>query len=261
MKLLIEEDPLLVLPSLAKEVGLNGSIFLQQLHFRSLISKNIREGHSWVCKTYDQWTEEFPFWSFNTIRRIIYDLETKGFLLTTSAYNQMKIDNTKWYRIDYSKLVPCAAQHDPTTSPERISALDHNGQEQLPTLSKPITKECKNHKNKDIVEMNLDAVHSVITYLNQKTGKQFKANASATKKSINARLTEGYTIDDFRRVIDLKVSQWLHDPKFRSYLRPSTLFTPTNFENYLNELPVTPVRTAPPAILRPPVFDFSKGED
>ncbi|PIC69052.1 DNA replication protein DnaD, partial [Sporosarcina sp. P16b] len=51
--------------------------------------------------TYDDWMEEFPFWSLNTIKRITYDLEQKGCLISTSKHNKMKIDNTKWYRIDY----------------------------------------------------------------------------------------------------------------------------------------------------------------
>jgi len=48
MNLLINESPLQVLPSLAMQVGLNAAILLQQLHFRSLISPNVRDGHKWV---------------------------------------------------------------------------------------------------------------------------------------------------------------------------------------------------------------------
>ncbi|PIC63450.1 replication protein [Sporosarcina sp. P13] len=260
MKLLIDEDPLQVLPSLARKVGLNGAIFLQQLHFRSLISKRVQDGHPWVCKTYEEWSEEFSFWSINTIKRITYDLEDKGYLLSTSAYNKMKVDNTKWYRIDYSALDMQATQKESATKPTWVAVSTHSESVDLPTMGLPITKECKNKKNKERVEINLDAIHAVIDYLNQQTNKQFKANAAATKKAINARLTEGYTVDDFKRVIDLKVSQWQNDPKFRTYLRPSTLFNPTNFENYLNEVPVVSRQKKPREILRPPVFDFSKGE-
>ena len=70
MNLLIKESPLQVLPSLVMQVGLNEAILLQQLHFRSLISTNVRDGHKWVYKTYDEWkNEEFPFWSVDTIKR------------------------------------------------------------------------------------------------------------------------------------------------------------------------------------------------
>ena len=62
MHLLIKESPLQVLPSLVMQVGLNEAILLQQLHFRLLISANVRDGHEWVYKTVDQWkNEEFHF--------------------------------------------------------------------------------------------------------------------------------------------------------------------------------------------------------
>ncbi|AXH98900.1 replication protein [Sporosarcina sp. PTS2304] len=259
MKLLIDENPLQLLPSLVHQVGMNGAVFLQQLHFRSLVSKNIREGHKWVYNTYEEWTEEFTFWSPTTIRRIIYDLEKKEILLSTSSYNKMKIDNTKWYRIDYSKIHCCAVAKEQMVHSQWTSAPVTSEQVDLSITDKPITKELKINKNKDIVETNLDAVQHIINYLNEKAYKQFKANTVATKKEVNARIAEGYTIDDFKRVIDHKVSQWLNDSKFRSYLRPSTLFHPINFENYLNEcLDVKPVVSRRP--LRPPVLDFTRGE-
>ena len=105
MNLLIKESPLQVLPSLAMQVGLNEAMVLQQLHFRSLISNNVRDGHKWVYKTYEEWkNEEFPFWSVDTIKRAIRRLEDNGYIISTSSYNRMKMDKTKWYRIDYTKL-------------------------------------------------------------------------------------------------------------------------------------------------------------
>lgn len=73
---------------------------------------------------------------------------------------------------------------------------------------------------------------SIIDYLNQKTGKKFKISSKKTKSSINARLKEGYTLDDFKTVIDNKCSEWLNDPKMNQYLRPETLFG-TKFASYL----------------------------
>lgn len=105
LNLLANESPLLVLPSLAKEIGLNEVIVLQQLHFRTLISRNVRDGHKWIYKTYEEWKEEeFPFWSVDTIKRTIRKLEKSGFIVSTNSYNRMKMDKTKWYRIDYTKL-------------------------------------------------------------------------------------------------------------------------------------------------------------
>ena len=49
------------------------------------------------------------------------------------------------------------------------------------------------------------------------------------------RLAEGFTIDDFKKVIDVKCAQWLNDPNMKKYLRPETLFKASHFESYLNE--------------------------
>ena len=82
-----------------------------------------------------------------------------------------------------------------------------------------------------------------IAYLNQKTGKSFKF----VEKNVNfvkSRLKEGYTLEDFKQVIDLKVSQWLHDANMSKYLRPETLFG-TKFEGYLNERPMKQAQVLP----------------
>ena len=76
----------------------------------------------------------------------------------------------------------------------------------------------------------------VIDYLNEKTGKSYKA-VKTNNQHINARYEEGYTLEDFKAVIDLKTSQWKGNPKMEPYLRPSTLFCAKNFENYVNEAP------------------------
>jgi DNA-binding PadR family transcriptional regulator len=102
-RLLLDEKPLMVLPKLAASIGLNESIVLQQLHFWLERSNHVYEGYKWVYNTYEEWKEQFPFWSESTIRRIITKLEKKGFIITGN-FNRSKIDKTKWYRIDYEKL-------------------------------------------------------------------------------------------------------------------------------------------------------------
>ena len=46
----------------------------------------------------------------------------------------------------------------------------------------------------------------------------------------------------FKFVIDNRVKEW-KGGKMEEYLRPSTLFAPTNFENYLNSKDVAPQKT------------------
>ena len=75
---------------------------------------------------------------------------------------------------------------------------------------------------------------SICDYLNDKAGTNYRASSKNTQSHINARLREGYTEDDFKRVIDNKVSQWKNDSVMCQYLRPETLFG-NKFEAYLNE--------------------------
>ena len=79
----------------------------------------------------------------------------------------------------------------------------------------------------------------VITYLNQKAGTAFKVNSKDTRKHIKARFDEGFTLEDFKTVIDHKVTEWGSNPEMAQYLRPSTLFG-TKFESYLNQKTVQP---------------------
>ena len=52
---------------------------------------------------------------------------------------------------------------------------------------------------------------------------------------ITARLEEGYTVEDFKVVITKKCKEWKNDPKMSTFLRPSTLFAPSHFDEYLNQ--------------------------
>lgn len=75
----------------------------------------------------------------------------------------------------------------------------------------------------------------VLTFLNARTGARFQG-VDATIKPIMARLAEGYSEQQVRQVIALKVREWGKDPHMRRYLRPKTLFCATNFANYAGEL-------------------------
>lgn len=96
----------------------------------------------------------------------------------------------------------------------------------------------KNSIDKYIVEQNSTTYpfKEVIEYLNNRSGKNYKYTTKATQRHIKARFEEGFTLEDFKRVIDWKTSEWLGNEKMERYLRPETLFG-TKFESYLNELP------------------------
>lgn len=106
-KLLLDEPPLQVMPTLATLIGLNEDIVLQQIHYwvkhNEKDKQNFIDGHYWVYNTYEQWHEQFPFWSVMTIRRTMTKLENQK-LLIAGNYNPAGFDKTKWYTINYDTL-------------------------------------------------------------------------------------------------------------------------------------------------------------
>lgn len=88
-------------------------------------------------------------------------------------------------------------------------------------------------KEEDI-DIDKDIYMSIVSYLNEKAGTKFKHTTAKTKSAIHARLAEGFTVDDFKAVIDKKCAEWITDEKMAQYLRPETLFG-TKFEGYLNQ--------------------------
>lgn len=93
----------MVLPELAVKIGLNESMVLQQLHYWLKRSNNIQRDRKWVYFTYDKLVEQFPFFSKSTVRRAITKLKSLGLLLT-DCFNKMKMDQTKWYSINYEAV-------------------------------------------------------------------------------------------------------------------------------------------------------------
>ncbi|NCD10903.1 MAG: DNA replication protein, partial [Negativicutes bacterium] len=80
---------------------------------------------------------------------------------------------------------------------------------------------------------------SIIDYLNEKSGKNYKASSAANKKLIKARWNEGYREEDFAKVVDNKVIDWKgktfsDGTNAEKYLQPSTLFG-NKFDSYLNQ--------------------------
>ena len=80
-------------------------------------------------------------------------------------------------------------------------------------------------------------IKEIIDYLNSKCNKKYTYKNQSYNKKIIARLKDGYTVDDFKLVIDKKYASWI-DTEFAQYLTPDTLFRPGKFETYLNEEPV-----------------------
>ncbi len=104
-RLLMDEMPLQLLPTLATKVGLNEAIILQQMHYwlTSRHNKNFINNRHWVYNSYEDWHQQFPFWSKETIKRTIYSLERQKLILSCKLREQ-RLDHRKWYTINYQEV-------------------------------------------------------------------------------------------------------------------------------------------------------------
>lgn len=230
----------------AKEHGVNEAIMYQ--YFSYWIAKNkandkhFYDGYTWTYNSQKALTELFPFWNRAKIQRIISSLENQG-LLIKGNYNQLAYDRTTWYALP--KFEQSVVQN------QTVNCSDLNNErfknEQPIPINYQLTKQLTNKDIKDIVEHSPTEpvpYQEVVEYLNQKTGKNFKHTSKVTQRHIRARLAEGFTVSDFKQVIDKKCSDWLRDQKMKEYLRPETLFG-TKFESYLNSKTTTAKQTGP----------------
>lgn len=203
-KLLINEQPLQVLPSLANLIGLNEAIVLQQLHFFLRISRNKVGGRYWVYNTINDWQSEFSFWSVKTVQRTIENLEKSGLVVSTDKFNKMKMDKTKWYTIDYQKLSEILpenektpfGQNDQMESPKKENAFGQNDQ-----MTFGQNDQSNNQRNKNINITPLspygesaNAEHSEVGGADKPhTGKKqnsIKVNYSAVAETYNTLVKE-----------------------------------------------------------------------
>ena len=231
-----------MLPTLAVKVGLNGALFLQQLHYWILRSNNVKENIVWVYKSLDDWiAEDFPFMSRSTLKRTISDLK-KADLIITKTFNKMKIDKTNWYTINYQKLESMSlpwGQNEPSIG----SKWSHAEGQNEPTNNQRIHREyiyspdtsiddSSEEKPNEVVMTDEHKI--VIDYLNEKAGTRYEYNSTKTITLLNTLFRKGYSVEDIKKVIDIKCNEWLPQEAMRMYLRPRTLFS-NKFEDYLNQ--------------------------
>lgn len=91
------------------------------------------------------------------------------------------------------------------------------------------------NKDTERISNNKLEIKEIIDYLNIVLGTHYRYTTKDTVKHIKARLSEGFTVDDFKMVIDKKARSWKDNPQMATFLRPETLFG-NKFENYLNEI-------------------------
>ena len=251
---LYSKHPIIVDTDVAIAIGLKEAVVAQQLNYwlHSKAAKTVN-GRRWVYNTYENWQKDsFPFFTIATIRRLFEKLEKMGVVITGN-YNKAGFDKTKWYSIDEQRLndiidrrcaqneqTMCSKRADGAAQNEQTYTRDYTENTTDKDIDKDIDSSASAEQSKTRMQKNiLDKAEpplckDVISYLNEKLGSKYKPNSAINKRLIDARAKEGYSLDDFKRVIDNKVASWAHDQKMSKYLRPQTLFG-TKFESYLNE--------------------------
>lgn len=210
-RLLIDDYPIQVLPKLAKEIGLNEAIILQQVHYWLNNSKHKKCNRYWIYNSYKEWEKQFPFWSNVTIRRTISSLE-KQKLLVTGNFNKANFDKTKWYTIDYDVLKgmsKCIAQNEQTSSSNRANGVGQN--EQTNTIdytetTSETTNNIEQSSSKEVDQVSLENRFEIIWKLYPK--KQGKDNSfKAYKKALKDGVTDEQIIkgiEDYKKQIEIQ---------------------------------------------------------
>jgi uncharacterized phage protein (TIGR02220 family) len=218
----------MVIPTLAARLGLNEAMILQQIHYWVSISNHLIEGRKWIFNTYKDWQKQFPFWSESTIKRTFHSLEKQGCLISEN-WNSTKMDKTKWYTIDYKQIEEWESnQPEPSiTQGDLLSSSD------CPVEEASLNQAIPESTSENTTE-NKSPFVEIIDHLNEITFASYKPTTRKTKELIQSRMREGFTVDDFKKVIEQKAAEWLQDRQMCKFLRPETLFG-TKFESYLNQ--------------------------
>lgn len=212
---------------------LTTAVLLNQIVFYSDKSKRT---DGFFYKTYKEWEEEICL----TERQVRYS--TKKLIKEGLVETTLKKANgapTVHYKLDYNKLVDSILTICQNPSLQNVGIHSDKTSESLTENTTEITTEnttLKDNISSDQKERSKDCIpyEDIISYLNEKAGKSYKHKTAKTRTLIKARFKDGFILEDFKQVIDIKTAQWLTDSNMNQYLRPETLFG-TKFEGYLNE--------------------------
>ena len=109
----------------------------------------------------------------------------------------------------------------------------------LQSSSSSLSSTASTKKNK---EKDIHVFEEIVSHMNEVMGTGYKPKTAKTQRLIKARLDEGFTIDDFKRVHEIKHAEW-KDSDYAKFLRPETLYG-TKFESYLNQKSGKPLTLA-----------------
>ena len=147
--LLIDEPPMLMLPSLAKVLkSADKAIIVQQIHYwlqikrKAKDTRSVKEGHWWVYNSFREWHKQFIWISERTIQRHFKDLVAQGIIIVGN-FNNQNYDRTNWYTLSYERLneltmTDCRDHYDRSSYlPRQVDVMDND---RLSGVSRQVVK-------------------------------------------------------------------------------------------------------------------------
>ncbi len=238
-KLVNEKNMVILYPKLAAKIGLNEAIMLQHIHFWLKESKNQRDGRLWVYNTYLSWQEQLPFWSAETIKRVIRRLEKAGYLLSAN-YNRFKMDKTKWYSINYEKVAELWEKE--TNSTGKDAPSDQTECHEVEgTFDQALPKSTTNHNSKKEQHQNQSNQSSEeqIALLHSKINDDSQKNINEIKSIVCKVFPNGLRkdwMDSIYKVYDF-YSEEISLPAYKRVLKniSENIAGIQKFEKYLEK--------------------------
>ena len=234
----------------AKDVGTNAAVLFHSIVWwiakNEANEKNFHDGKYWTYNSVSAFSKLFPFFTDKMVRSSLEKLEKNGYIISGN-YNKIPYDRTKWYALGDIGMTYYSAKTQKSICPKKKSHLT-KWANQNSNQGKPIPDSIPVSKTDSITDISVmsgkpdsadnftQTARDVIAYLNEKAGTSYRATSKKTIEHIKARMKEGFTLSDFKRVVDLKCREWLRDEKMAKYVRPDTLFG-TKMDWYLNQKP------------------------
>ena len=167
-----------------------------------------------------------------SIKKVLAELKNEGYL----HVRKVMPSETKTGRIEYEYTfyeIPQAENKGCISTPLNSTPLNSTPLNSTPLKDTPLI----NTKDQELKIQKTKDTKDIVAFLNSELGTRYKAESKELREMISGRLTEGYTVEDFKTVIRNMKEEWGNDERMSKYLRPSTLFAPTHFPEYLNRKP------------------------
>jgi len=159
------------------------------------------------------------------------DLESILHLFNKNKERITVISEEEWFISGFINFQYGELHENSKTHISVIAILKSKGVYKGYTRGMDTTKDKDKVKDKD---KDISLYIEILDDLNSLINTSFKHTSKKTQDLIQARISEGYTVEDFKKVHQNKYKEWKNDVKMVTFLRPETLYG-NKFESYLQQ--------------------------